>query len=362
MPIETLEQITQDMLLELQSKHPPTSSSLSYTPHHIVKAKPMVDGQLFQVIVVGGTYYKCALFEYRNGQAHIKDAEDGKLQTLATDGAFLTFIESLLHPSIDRLVVNFAFPLKPITDDSTHILDGILLAESKEHKLVGLIGKAIGKQIKEHVFASRGQEIQVSVANDTICLLLSGLTDTTTPQSIAAGIVGTGVNFAYFETDECAVNTEAGNFSAFAQPHEMKLVDRMSSNPGAALYEKTVAGAYLYKLYNERIKELDNMHESDLIKDTQELDDLARSADQLKAPIAQEILTRSAQLTACMMAALMLHKKRSLTFVMEGSVFWKAWNYEDMVNATVHKLAPDYTMHAIRVSESNVLGAAQLLP
>lgn len=361
MPFDTLEQITQDMVAELLAKNPPSSTTLSFIPHHISPSRMLEEGELFQVIVIGGTYYKCALFEYLNGQAHIKDAEDGTLETLHTEQTLLLFIESLLHPSIRKLVVNFAFPLKPIVDPETQLLDGILVSESKEHKLEGLVGQAVGKRIQEHVLASRAQEMSVAVTNDTICLLLSGLDDVSSHQSLAAAIVGTGVNFAYFDDEETAVNTEAGNFTSFAHPHEMKLVDRNSSNPHAALYEKTVAGAYLYKLYNERIKELDEMDESDLISDTQQLDDIARSCDQIKAPIAQEVLTRSAQLVACMMAALMIHKKRSLTFVVEGSVFWRAWNYEDMVNATVHKLAPDHTMHAIRVSESNVMGAAKLL-
>ncbi len=102
-------------------------------------------------------------------------------------------------------------------------------------------------------------------------------------------------------------------------------------------------------------------HHSHGITDTRQLDDIARSTDLTCAPIAQEILTRSAQLCACVMAAITLHKRRNMTFVMEGSVFWRAWNYQDTVNATVEDLCPDYTIRVMRISESNMLGAAALL-
>jgi hexokinase len=355
---ETLLEITHAILTELHQKNKASTTSLSYTPHVISGGTTHKEGSLFQVIVVGGTFYKCALFEVKNGQPHLKETHDGVLEVLETDMVLLNFIEKQIHPSIEYLAINFAFPMSPIVNDAG-LPDGILQRESKEHKLKGLEGLPVGQRIAEHLNAKRGQQIKVATANDTICLLLSGLQNQQEKQSLAAGIVGTGVNFAYFENDHTAVNTEGGNFSAFPQPKELLLVDHATSSPGAALFEKAVSGAYLYKLFNERVASIDP--QAHPISDTRELDDIARCHDLQRAPIAQEILTRSAQLCACMMAALALYKQRDLTFVMEGSVFWRAWNYQDIVNETVQELSPTYAVRPVRISESNLLGAAALL-
>ena len=359
MQLDALQSITRQLQTELAQRNPSGTNALSHTPHSIPDKASVQEGELFQVIVIGGTFYKCALYEMRNHQPHLKEAHDGILDTLTTAQVLLTFIEQQVHPSITHLAVNLAFPMEPVTDKATGLLDGILERGSKEHVLEGLVGKPVGTSIEEHLMSARGQKVEVAVTNDTICLLLSGLGTVTENEALAAGIVGTGLNFSYFENPHTAINTEAANFSSFPIPTELKEIDAASTNPGVAYFEKTTAGAYLYQLYNARIKEVE--HHSHTITDTRALDDIARSTDLTCAPIAQEILTRSAQLCACAMAAITLHKKRNMTFVMEGSVFWRAWNYQDTVNATVEDLCPDYTIRVVRISESNMLGAAALL-
>lgn len=359
MQLDALQSITRQLQTELEHKYPPSTSTLSHIPHSIPKQAHVQEGELFQVIVVGGTFYKCALYEMRNHNPHLKEAHDGILETLSTGEVLLDFIEQQVHPSVTHLAVNLAFPLRPIVNERTGLIDGILERGTKEHELTGLIEKPVGSSIQEHLAKARGQEVEVAVTNDTICLLLSGLGTVSDTEALAAGIVGTGLNFSYFEDSQTAINTETNSFSSFPIPTELKDVDASSTNPGAAYLEKATAGAYLYQLYNARMKDVE--HHSHGITDTRQLDDIARSIDLTCAPIAQEILTRSAQLCACVMAAITLHKRRNMTFVMEGSVFWRAWNYQDTVNATVEDLCPDYTIRVMRISESNMLGAAALL-
>lgn len=87
----------------------------------------------------------------------------------------------------------------------------------------GLIGEVVGLAIEKKVLEVRQQQIHVGMANDTICLLLSGLTHTWWDH-VAAGIVGTGLNFALFLDQHTLVNLESANFSKFEQLPEGKIM------------------------------------------------------------------------------------------------------------------------------------------
>ena len=105
------------------------------------------------------------------------------------------------------------------------------------------------EEIEQYVEHKYHKKIIASTANDTICLLLSGLIDH--PWSkIAGGIVGTGLNFAIFLDEHTSVNIEAANFDKFICSDECKEIDSESAKPGAALFEKETAGAYLYRHFN----------------------------------------------------------------------------------------------------------------
>ena len=50
-----------------------------------------------------------------------------------------------------------------------------------------------------------------------------------------------------------------------------------------------------------------------------------------------------------------------MTFVMEGSLFWKGYKYKETVEQTVKQLLPEYCIKFIRLENSDILGGAKLL-
>ena len=78
--------------------------------------------------------------------------------------------------------------------------------------------------------------------------------------------------------------------------------------------------------------------------------------------MAQQLLERSASLVACQIAGIYQFKNQpKLTFVMEGSLFWKAWQYKAMVSDYLAKLdIPTDSLHFTHVKNSSLIGSAQL--
>lgn len=262
-----------------------------------------------------------------------------------------TFLEPLILPVTKTLALNFAFPLIPKFENGK--LDGILLRGTKGHAFIGLENKKIGNEIENYFLEKRSQRIQVSCANDTICLLLSGL-QTTPAETLGAGIVGSGMNFAFFKNPKTAINLESADFHKFLPSETGKEIDAESTNPGKSLYEKEVAGVYLFKHYNKKVKKQNSKFTQ--ISDTSEMDFLARGGDK----IAIELLHRSAKLIACQIAAIMDFKKTDMTFVMEGSVFWKGFEYKKTVEETCTQMS-SHKPKFIHIQNSSVIGASYLV-
>jgi hexokinase len=258
---------------------------------------------------------------------------------------FLQFFTELIDPQISVVAINFAYPLNPIFADGH--LDGVLISGSKEYDFDEVVGEQIGKMISEEILAKRGQKISVSCANDTVCLLLSGLSQYS-PDELFGGIVGTGINFAFFTMPNELVNLESSNFDKFSQSAAGQEIDRASLVPGRALFEKETSGAYLYRHYT-----------AEQITSTHQLDQIARGSD-IHAEEARNILDYSASLIACQVAGIMNFKQRNMVGVMEGSLFWKAQNYRSIVESYVTLLSP-YAVKFVSIDEDSLIGAAMLV-
>src|SRR5579859_5678154 len=163
-------------------------SSLSFIKHHLPK-QPLIITGIAQGIVIGGTNYIISTEElHANGTNNILDRQTGKLPVLKDEQTFFAFMEKHLDERATAIGVNFAFPLTPTLGFHGE-LDGILISGEKEHALRGLLGQTIGKEINKLFQKKFSRDIPVAVANDTICLILSG--DNTENGSI---ITGTGFN------------------------------------------------------------------------------------------------------------------------------------------------------------------------
>ncbi|MDA1317442.1 MAG: hypothetical protein O3B87_05495 [bacterium] len=331
-------------------------SSLPFIRHTLASYPIVNDGETFQIMVIGGSIYQKALMKKAGGTIEMVSHAEGEQPPFPTKSALMEFLANHIDPQVTVVAVNFAYELTPVNRDG--MLDGIAARGAKENTFDGLIGQMLGEEIETYFQESHNRTLKVSCGNDTICLLLSGLM--TEPwDHLAAGIVGTGLNFALFLGENEVVNLEAAAFNGFAQSDALKAIDAASVSPGEALSEKAVSGAYLYQHFNYLIEQ--GSLDCKPIASTKELDDLATSDDVKVSNAAKQVITQSASLVAAQIAGILQFQKRDIMFIMQGSLFWKGKTYKEQVAEMVQKLVPNYTATFKRVEHSDLYGAAKLV-
>ena len=356
MNLAQLKIIKNNFVYELQDAYAGKKTSLPFIVHQLPSSSLVKDGEVFEVLVIGGSVWKKAfLKKTKNGIEFIKKQAEQPVN-LKNQQDFLAFIENELPDEITTLALNFAIPMEPVFENGR--LDGIVLSVPKEGKLQGLIGKKVGAEIEKYIFEKQKRRIKASVANDTLSLVLSGLTKYRWNQFVA-GIVGTGVNFAFFLNEEKIANLESANFDKFTLTQEARIIDKESREPNIHLFEKETAGAYLYKHFNIVLKE--NRIDYPSIASTEELDSVSRKNLPQVSDIAKKLIKRSAQLVACQIAGITEFKQKDMVFNMEGSLFWKGNGYKEMVEKTVRQLVPEYNVTFVKIKDSGILGAAKLV-
>lgn len=349
--------ITQSVLEELKKSKAGEPTSYPYIPHQFSSAPIVKDGEIFQVLVIGGSVYKSALVR-KDGEDLIVLSQDQCQQPqFDTEQIFLDFVLEKIDPTVRVIGMNFAYALKPIFERGR--LDGLMVGGNmKDNNFTGLENKAVGEEIEKYLKAKRKQNVIVSAANDTICLLLSGLTQYSWDQ-VAAGIVGTGMNFALFQDSQTMINLESAHFDKFELSPEAVIVDNASTNKGRALLEKEIAGAYLYKLFNEGIKRRHIHYET--LTTTEQIDEIAEKDTGEAGKLANELLERSAYLSAAQISGITKFLGHDTAFVMEGSLFWKGYLYRERVTRMVRKIIPKYNVSYINIPDSGIFGGAKLV-
>lgn len=354
MDLEALQTITSHFLDEIRKAEKGEISSLQFITHTLASHPLVSNDEVFQILVIGGSIFKKALARNHQGQLIILKSEEKWQPAFPTEGSLMEFIREELEPTVRVVAINFAYPLTPLFEKDR--LDGILIQGTKENTFAGLAGKKLCHSVEEYVYMATQQKIIAACANDTICLLLSGLTQKPAPY-IAAGIIGTGMNFALFQNEKTAINLEAANFNKFTPSEQGKIVDTQSVHSGSALFEKEIAGAYLFRHFNLLAKE---QGLSLTLTSTEELDRVSKQAGP-EGELAQNILISSAQRVGCAIAAITLYKNAAMTFVMEGSLYWKGHQYKETVAKTVTELIPQFPVFYINLADSYFFGAAKLV-
>lgn len=350
---QDIEKITDNWTQELQKAAQGKATSLFFAKHKILKIPPSEEKGL--VAVVGGSNLIVAEIIRSNKLIEILTYEKRPLPTLKTKEILFELLASKIPESVSKVAINFAYPLSPVFENGR--LDGILTAGTKEHDLQGLVGKQVGAEFVNYLEKKQNREIIVTVANDTICLVLAGLSKCES-ESLAGGIVGTGINFGLFLDESTLVNLESANFDKFRPTETGKQILEKSSNPSKGQYEKEVSGAYLYQHFNLIAQKIGLKS----IESTSDLHKLAESSG-IEAEIAQALFDRSASLTAAHIAGIYKFKSQSqLSLIMEGSLFWNGWNYRNLVYKYLRDLGINLNhLQVFKIERSYLLGAAELI-
>jgi len=267
--------LVKDVLTEMDRGLNGKKSSLPMIPSYISPVTHIPPGKTVLALDAGGTNLRASLVHFKeNGEAVPQGTN--KMPMPGTYGhvsaeQYFEAIANVTLPllndaKIEGIGFTFSYPME-ITQDA----DGILLSFSKEVDAPDVIGKAIGKGLRD-ALASKGCKYSgpIVLLNDTVATLLSGLvsispdgeaTRTIPDFSVKSGpvigfILGTGFNTAYTETvipkigfnspsSPQIVVCESGNFNVKYRGKLDKEYDNTTKNPDGYLLEKSTAGAYL---------------------------------------------------------------------------------------------------------------------
>lgn len=267
-----------------------------------------------------------------------------------------------MNPQTTAIGINFAYNLFPVVGEMGE-LDGIMnQGNSKGHAFKGLQQKQVGMTIKNYLKNKLGQSIVVSVANDTVCLIISGLGKDTDRKNLIAAIAGTGYNVAIFLDENTVVNLQASDFAGFGPTATGRVVDAESKNVGKQMYEKEVAGGNLYKHFNVLIPQL-NLQITPL-HSSEELSRLAKSEKGTESQVARELLERSASLVAAQLAGIYEFKGKPLvlTCITQGSLFLNEPDYISNIQSQLEALGvPQNLFEFKKIENSDVLGVIKLI-
>ena len=280
--------LVKEIMIEMERGLENKTSSLAMIPSYISPVTRIPHGKTVLALDAGGTNLRSSLVYFNeNGEAVAqgtnKTPMPGTTGQLSANDFFNAIADAALpllkDTKIEGIGFTFSYPME-ITSDA----DGILLAFSKEVDAPDVIGKAIGRGLRD-ALASKGCKYNgpIVMLNDTVATLLSGLA-TISPDGEAVRtrndfgaeggpvigfILGTGFNTAYPETNIPKIkfhsNTapqiivcETGNFNVRCRGKLDMEYDSTTKNPGGYFLEKAAAGAYLGPLTLHILKQAIN--------------------------------------------------------------------------------------------------------
>ena len=343
------------------------------------------------VIDAGGTNLRVAEVEidakgadpvFRNVRKSFMPGTRGRLTAAEFHQAIGREVETVFAAGgIDRLGYCFSYECRSLPDG-----DAELLAWSKQVDAPEVVGQRVGEELVKYLSKPPRS---VKVLNDTVATLLAGCARIGSDQ--ASGylgfILGTGTNVACSEAGMLR-NAESGEFNRLARSAADLALDRMTSDPGCAVFEKMVAGAYLGNLGLCLLREAATQGlfgegtrgrlaaVSSL--ETRDLDDFAAGqmpeafaglfpAGELATAreLALAVFRRAANLTAAHLAAFLRRTASAdaaspVVITVDGSTFWKtrAVDFRGMVEGRLAAMEGVPPHRIVRVDEAPMVGAA----
>ncbi|MCL2185810.1 MAG: hexokinase [Treponema sp.] len=277
--------LVKEVLIEMERGLDGKESSLAMIPSYITPVTNIPSGKTVLALDAGGTNLRSSLVYFNeNGEAVAQGTKKSPMPGTNGQVSAQQFFDAIADAAIPLLKASkiegigftFSYPMK-ITSDS----DGILLTFSKEVDAPDVIGKAIGKGLREALDA-KGCKYPgpIVMLNDTVATLLSGIASispdgeasrTRNDFGAEAGpvigfILGTGFNTAYPESSIPKIKfnshsspqivvCETGNFDVRYRGKLDIEYDNTTKNPGVYFLEKATSGAYLGPLTLHIIKQ-----------------------------------------------------------------------------------------------------------
>lgn len=267
--------LVKQILIEMERGLSGLESSLPMLPSYISPVSKIPPGKTVLALDAGGTNLRASLVQFNeNGEASSQGSlkcpmpgTTGKVSAQQFFDAIADAAFPLLESAkVEGIGFTFSYPMEITTE-----ADGILLSFSKEVDAPDVVGKAIGKGLRD-ALAAKGRKYDgpIVLLNDTAATLLSGLATipadgepvrssndfNAAPGPVIGFILGTGFNTAYPEARIPKINfnspsapqiivCETGCFDVRFRGRLDREYDSTTKNPGTYGLEKATAGAYL---------------------------------------------------------------------------------------------------------------------
>lgn len=349
--MQDLKTLRDNFRSELEKASQSNLSSLPFLKNKLPEKELDPIGE-YQVMVMGGTNFSSAIVRRSDSKIDLADIKKESFDLFKSSREILSYIVDRIER--DVVCFNFAFPMSPVLRDNR--LDGELITTSKDHEFPELIGKKIGESIEKFALENKNRSVKFSVANDSLCLLMSG-TSVASPEDIVGLILGTGFNIGIF-FDNSIVNVEAAEFDKFAQSEAGKYIDENSVNRGEHLFEKEVSGAYLYQHFNFLIEREELNFRP--VASTQELYAVAYEGtfDKEASEAARDIFKKSSDMVAAVLAGVSLFKDHEMDVVLQGGLLFDQYR-ENLLDTYETLTSKRLTFYKIK--DSSRIGAAYLI-
>lgn len=354
-------------------------SSLLMIPTYLGAEGTIKPNEPVLAIDAGGTNFRAVKMKFddnldlitENLQQRKMPAIDEELSNkefFATLAAYLTEYKNVS----DKIGFCFSYAVEIYPNK-----DGKLLEWSKEVKAPEVIGQMVGKNLLQ---AMGTPNKEIVLMNDTVSTLLAGQAATAGREFDAyiGFILGTGTNACYIEQNKNItktpnlnpkesqiINIETGNFDKMPRTDIDVAFDNTTKNPGRYSFEKMIAGGYfgglcttaLKAAANEdvfsaetkvNLKNIGELSSEDVNKFVCGIDlktnvlatQLASKEDaEAAAEIINNLIQRSAKLTAASLAAVILKTGKAQTaekpilMTIEGTTFYKMNNFQILFEA-----------------------------
>ena len=354
--VTELREFSKNFTEELLQASKGAQNSLLFAKNSLPKVNFVQQNQEFQVIMIGGSHLESATARINQNKVLLTEFYQYDIPKLTTKEMFLQTVSKAVNPETKLICINFAFPIRPIFREKK--LDGVLLRGPKGHDFEGLIGLEVGLEVEKYILENLKQKVDIILANDTVALGLATkeFNDFTWENSVV-GIVGTGTNFGIFESQDTFINIESGNFNKFKQSESGKIIDLESSNALHQWFEKEVGGEYLVKHFNLDAK-LDGLDFE--LESSKELGNILEDIKHPCQHIVADIFSRSSQLIAAQIYGIWEYKNlnsrlqegQKLMLLMEGSLYWKGFEYSQKVDFYLKQLGLTPQNYEIRFLEN----------
>ncbi len=230
-------------------------SSLMMIPAYLGVGGRIPEGMTAAVLDAGGTNFRGGVVsippkvaEKRNQPMPGTKGEVGEEEFYA---AFAEEVKRVLPMATAKKIGwCFSYPA-----DATPALDAKLARWTKNIEAPSIVGEYVGAELLKRLGGG-----EIAIVNDTVATLLAAKATegNKTYSSYIGFILGTGTNVAYVERNSnilklegldpegsMIINAESGGFAKIATSDFDKAADLKTTTPGANIFEKLIAGAYL---------------------------------------------------------------------------------------------------------------------